>query len=171
MTTSPTPSPVRAGWKFLLRHPAHMLSFGFGAGLSPVAPGTVGTLVAFPLFPLFFWVPSIQLALLVIVVLFAIGAWAAQISSRALGVADHGGIVWDEIVAYLLVLLFVPPSLAWFAASFAAFRFFDIVKPFPIGLVDRTIKNGVGVMLDDILAALYSLLVLKLAERFIHGVG
>jgi len=151
--------------RFMLSHPAHMLSLGFGAGLSPAAPGTVGTLLAFPLY----WALTQRLSpvgvLALIPILFVLGVWAAARTGRDLGVLDHGGIVWDEIVAFLLVLVFTPEGWEWGVTAFVVFRFFDIVKPPPIRHFDRTVKGGFGVMLDDLLAALYTLMVLALASR------
>ncbi|MCP5279249.1 MAG: phosphatidylglycerophosphatase A [Thiobacillus sp.] len=154
MTTSPDRPLDRP---FLLAHPAHFLALGFGAGLSPKAPGTVGTLVAFPLFWLllespFFW-GWVALFL-------AVGIWACGVTGRALGVHDHGGIVWDEVAAFLLVLPFAPLSWFGYVLAFALFRLFDIWKPFPIGWLDARVKGGLGVMLDDVLAAVYSILCL-----------
>jgi phosphatidylglycerophosphatase A len=158
------------GWKFLLSHPAHFIAFGFGAGLSPVAPGTVGTLVSFPLYA------ALKLVIMsgvwfgvVVAVLFFLGVTVCAKTAKTLGISDPGGICWDEIVAFLLILYFVPQTWPWFTASFFVFRVFDIWKPFPIRYFDRTLKNGFGVMLDDLLAAGYSLAVLKLGERLIHG--
>ena len=146
----------------MLRHPAHLLAFGFGAGLAPAAPGTAGTLLAFPLF----WWLAPRLAavefLALLAVMFIVGIWACQKTGDALGMADHGGMVWDEIVAFLLVLFFTPDSLYWQAFAFLLFRLFDILKPQPIRYYDRTFKNGFGVMLDDLIAAFYALLVLAL---------
>jgi phosphatidylglycerophosphatase A len=142
---------------FLLAHPAHFLALGFGAGLSPKAPGTVGTLVAFPLFWLLLESP---LYWVWIAVFLLVGVWASGVAGRALGVHDHGGIVWDEVAAFLLVLPFAPPSLAGYALAFALFRLFDIWKPFPIGWLDARMKGGLGVMLDDVLAAGYSIVCL-----------
>ncbi|HUX64648.1 phosphatidylglycerophosphatase A [Sulfuricella sp.] len=147
--------------KFVFSHPAHFLSFGFGSGLSPVAPGTAGTLVAFPLYWLMLHWLSGTAILAVILLMFAVGVWACQHTGQALGVPDYGGIVWDEIVAFLLVLCVTPPTLGWYAAAFLLFRLFDIWKPFPIRQLDERIKNGFGVMLDDLLAALYAVIVLK----------
>ena len=159
MTTSAT-NILRPGWKFILSHPAHFIAFGGGAGLSPAAPGTVGTLLAFPLF----WLlnPHLDLVefLLLIAVLFFIGVWACSVTGKALGVHDHGGMVWDEIVAFLLVLIFTPDSLIWQAYAFLLFRLFDIFKPQPIRYYDRTLRSGFGVMFDDLLAAFYALLCL-----------
>lgn len=143
--------------KFLLAHPAHFLALGFGAGLSPRAPGTVGTLVAFPLFwllaesPLYWaWVG----------VFLAVGVWACGVAGRNLGVHDHGGLVWDEVAAFLMVLPFAPPGPAGFVLAFALFRLFDIWKPCPIGWLDARVKGGFGVMLDDVLAAAFAVLCL-----------
>lgn len=143
---------------FLLRHPAHFLALGFGAGLAPRAPGTVGTLIAFPLYFLlaeapFFWLWAAAFALL--------GVWACSVTGQALGVPDHGAIVWDEIAAFICVLPFAPASAGGFLLAFALFRLFDIWKPFPIGWLDRRVKGGLGVMLDDFLAALYAVVVLS----------
>jgi phosphatidylglycerophosphatase A len=153
---------VKPSWRFVLRHPAHLVAFGFGAGLVPGAPGTAGTLLAFPLF----WLAQPRLAaiefLLLLVIMFAAGIWACQKTGRALGAPDHGGMVWDEIVAFLLVLLFTPDSLYWQASAFLLFRLFDILKPPPIRYFDQTLKGGFGVMLDDVIAAFYALLVLAI---------
>ncbi len=142
---------------FLLAHPAHFLALGFGSGLSPYAPGTAGTLVAFPLYWLlaenpFFWAW--------IAVFLAVGVWACGVAGRNLGVHDHGGLVWDETAAFLMVLPFAPPSLLGFVLAFALFRLFDIWKPFPIGWLDARVPGGLGVMLDDVLAAIFSILCL-----------
>jgi phosphatidylglycerophosphatase A len=142
---------------FLLAHPAHFLALGFGAGLSPKAPGTVGTLVAFPLFWLLLESP---LYWVWVGLFLAVGVWACGVAGRALGVHDHGGIVWDEVAAFLLVLPFAPPTLSGYILAFALFRLFDIWKPFPIGWLDARVKGGLGVMLDDVLAAVYSIVCL-----------
>ena len=159
---------LRASALFLLTHPAHFIALGFGTGLSPAAPGTIGTLLAFPLYAVLGrWLsPAGVLALLP--ALFALGVWACGRTGRALGAEDHSSMNWDEIVAFLLVLVFTPPGLAWQAAAFGAFRLFDIVKPAPIRYLDRTVKGGFGVMLDDLLAAFYTLLLLA-AARMVLG--
>ena len=155
-----TPSP-----RFLLNHPAHFVALGFGAGLAPVAPGTFGTLVAIPLaWALRIYVPD-AVFLAVIVVLLLVGMWAAGVTGRDLGVPDHGAIVWDEVVAFLLVLYFVGDSWLKIAIAFLLFRFFDIVKPPPIRQLDAAMKNGTGVMLDDLLAAVYTLLAFAVWKR------
>ncbi|MDR2196234.1 MAG: phosphatidylglycerophosphatase A [Gallionellaceae bacterium] len=166
MTTS-AESHLQPSWRFLFRHPAHLLAFGFGSGLFPRAPGTMGTLVAFPLF----WLLSPHLAdmefLAVLACLFTFGVWVCDKTGRALGAADHGGIVWDEIVAFMLVLLFTPEGWAWSLFAFALFRFFDIVKPPPIRHFDENLHGGLGVMFDDILAAGYTLLCMALVKSVV----
>jgi phosphatidylglycerophosphatase A len=159
---------AKPSWRFVWRHPAHWLAFGGGIGLLPVAPGTAGTLLALPLYwllaPL---LPALEL-LALIAAMFAAGIWACGRTGRALGVADHGGMVWDEIVAFMLVLFFTPDNLYWQAFAFLLFRLFDILKPPPIAYYDRTFKSGFGVMLDDLIAAFYTLVLLALASAILR---
>jgi phosphatidylglycerophosphatase A len=165
MILRPTPG-------FLVAHPAHFIALGFGTGLAPIAPGTVGTLLAFPLFrllaawlgPFDNWV-SVAMYLGTLAGLFALGTWACDRTGRDLGVSDHSSMNWDEVVAFLLVLLLTPDGLAWQGSAFFLFRFFDVVKPPPIAHFDRTVKGGFGVMFDDLLAAFYTLLVLSAAKQ------
>jgi len=141
--------------------PAGFLAFGLGSGLSPNAPGTagaaVGMLVAFPLAGLPVWA-----GLLFVVLAFLVGIPICERASRRLGVHDHGGIVWDEFVGIWLVLVLVPFHWAWWLAAFVAFRVFDIAKPWPIGWLDRRVHGGFGIMLDDLIAAVYAVAVLGL---------
>ncbi|MCK0507327.1 MULTISPECIES: phosphatidylglycerophosphatase A family protein [Aromatoleum] len=153
-------------YRLLLSHPAHFISLGFGAGLAPRAPGTAGTLVAWLLYPLLRAPISDFVFLALLASFFVAGLIAADRTGRALGVPDHGAIVWDEIVAFWLVLFFTPASLLWQSLAFVLFRFFDIVKPQPIRWVDSRIKGGLGVMLDDVIAAGYAILALALLVRF-----
>ena len=155
---------VKPGWRFLFSHPAHFLAFGFGSGLARKAPGTFGTLVAFPMY--WFLAPRLSDAvfLLVLVWAFAIGVWVCDKTCKALGVGDYGGIVWDEVVAFMLVLMFTPPGWQWSLLAFVLFRFFDIVKPPPIRYFDSNWHGGLGVMFDDLLAAGYALLCLALVK-------
>lgn len=163
MTTSPD-------WRFITAHPARFIAFGFGSGLAPFAPGTVGTLVGFPLFWLILQTqPAPMLFFTLLALLFAIGVWACAHVGTTLGVADYGGIVWDEIVAFLFILWFTPFGPGWWAAAFFVFRIFDVWKPFPIRYFDTRLKNGFGVMFDDLLAAIYSVLVIRLLAWFFHG--
>lgn len=148
---------MKPDFKFLITHPAHFIALGFGTGLAPKAPGTVGTAVAIPIYFACNAIGGACLVATMVTVLFVLGVWASAKTGKALGVSDHGGIVIDEIAAFLLVLAFVPsgPSTyLWVATAFVVFRVFDITKPWPIGLADRTIKGGFGVMFDDLLAAL-----------------
>ena len=153
---------VQPNWRFLMLHPAHFLAFGFGSGLAPKAPGTFGTLVAFPLWWFLSAHVSNALFILILIWCFAIGVWVCDITGKALGVADHGGIVWDEVVAMLLVLFFTPAGWQWSLLAFALFRFFDIIKPQPIRHFDQNLRGGLGVMFDDLLAAGYALLCMAL---------
>lgn len=162
------PAPAFA---FLLSHPAHAVACGFGSGLSPVAPGTAGTLFAWATFPLFaLLLPSADAIYLALALLFAVGVLACHRTGRDLGVADHGAIVWDEIVPFWVVLLFVPAgfapqALAWQLVAFLCFRFFDIAKPFPASWFDRHVKNGFGVMMDDVVAAGYTVFMVLLLRQ------
>ncbi len=150
---------------FAFGHPAHFIALGFGAGLARIAPGTAGTLVAFPIWWLMAggYEPLVLLGILA--GLFAIGVWACERTGRDLGVSDHGAMCWDEIVAFLLVLALAPDDPRWQAAAFFLFRVFDVVKPPPIRQLELRLKGGFGVMFDDILAAGYTLLVLALVKR------
>lgn len=153
---------LRPDLKFLFAHPAHLIAFGFGTGLAPKAPGTVGTLLGLPLFWLIVAVsPDLPNRIILLIAAFLLGVWACGRTGRALGVADHGGMVWDEIAAFALVLLFTPAGGLWMALAFALFRLFDILKPWPIRLADMRIKGGFGVMFDDLLAAAYAIAALK----------
>lgn len=141
--------------RFLMAHPAHFLALGFGSGLAPRAPGTFGTLAALPLYLLLAGLSG-PLYWTVVLLGGLLGIWACGRTGRALGVADHGGIVWDEIIAFLIVLPFAPQSWWGYALAFALFRLFDIWKPFPIARLDARVQGGLGVMLDDLLAAGYA---------------
>jgi phosphatidylglycerophosphatase A len=155
--------------QFLLQHPAHFFGLGFGSGLAPKAPGTFGTLVGYPLF----WLISayaLSTQLIIISALFLIGIYFCGVTGKALGVSDHGGIVWDEIVAMMLVLAFTPNQWQWWLVAFLLFRLFDIWKPFPIRQFDAKLKNGFGVMFDDLLAAIYAIISLQgLLWAVAHG--
>jgi phosphatidylglycerophosphatase A len=152
---------------FAASHPAHIVAFGFGAGLVPFAPGTAGTLLAWPIG--WFLAGNIPAPafLALIALLFLIGVWACELTGRRLGIPDHGAMVWDEVVAFLIVLAILPRDLAWQAAGFVLFRFFDILKPPPIRWFERRFHGGFGVMFDDLLAAGYTLLVLAFVKRFV----
>lgn len=146
--------------ELLLEHPAHFFGLGFGSGLAPKAPGTFGTIVGFPLY---FLIATFDLALQlsIIAALFLVGIYFCEVTGKSLGVSDHGGIVWDEIVAMMLVLAFTPNQWQWWLVAFILFRLFDIWKPFPIRQFDAKLKNGFGVMFDDLLAAIYAIIGLQ----------
>jgi phosphatidylglycerophosphatase A len=144
----------------VFRNPIHFLAFGFGSGVSPVAPGTAGTLVAVPLY-LALSQLSLPGYIAMLLVSFGIGVWLCERTSRDLGVHDHGGIVWDEFVGYWLTMLAAPAGWHWVVVGFLLFRLFDILKPFPIGYFDRQVKGGFGIMLDDVLAAVYAWICLQ----------
>lgn len=152
---------------FVFSHPAHFLACGLGSGLSPFAPGTAGTLLAWLMFPWLHTLLTDAQMLGALVIAFVVGVLACDRTGRDLGVADHGGIVWDEMVPFWLVLTLAPHGIAWQLAAFLLFRVFDIVKPPPAGWIDGSIKNGFGVMLDDLVAAGYTLLCLAAAKRLI----
>lgn len=148
--------------RFMLAHPAHWLAQGFGSGLSPIMPGTSGTLFAWLAYAVLSsrWPDLFTPAnwLIIIAVGFVVGIWACHRTGRDLGAPDHGSMVWDEIIAFWLVLVLVTPaSLMTQFWAFIAFRFFDMVKPAPIAYFDRRFKGGFGVMWDDIVAAFYTL--------------
>jgi len=142
------------------------LAFGFGSGLSRFAPGTIGTVTAVPFALLLKSLPEFVFWLL-LAGLFFLGVRICEISSQALGQHDPGGIVWDEMVAYWMTVAFIPVSWPWWLAAFLLFRFFDILKPWPIRQVERRFGGGLGIMLDDIVAALYVMAILGILSRFI----
>lgn len=165
-TTSPRPDA-----RFLVAHPAHFIALGFGAGLAPVAPGTFGTLAGLALYWLLaLALPPLAIAFLAIP-LFFVGVWACGVAGRNLGVADHGALVWDEIVAFLPLAALASASLALQLVAFGLFRLFDVWKPFPIRQFEARVKGGFGVMLDDLLAACYAYLVLAIAVIVLHRVA
>jgi len=144
--------------------PSHFLAFGCGAGAMPVAPGTFGTLVAIPVYLVLAPLPLVFYAAVVTGMLL-LGIWLCHVTARDLGVHDHSGIVWDEIVGYLLTMTAAPPGWMWIVAGFILFRLFDILKPWPIYLADRKVGGGFGIMLDDVIAAVYAWLLLQVLIR------
>ena len=147
-----------------LRHPAVLLATWFGVGFLPVSPGSWGSVAALP----FAWAicatvgkPGLAIAALALI---GIGIWAAQVVIARCGLQDPGAIVVDEVAGQWLVLLAAPPTLPAYGLAFVLFRLFDILKPWPVGWADRTVGGGFGVMLDDLLAAVYALTVLFAIE-------
>lgn len=147
--------------KIILRDPIHFIAFGFGSGLSPAAPGTVGTLAALPFVYALMHVPP-TLYVACIVLAFLAGTYICGASARKLGVHDHSGIVWDEFVGIAVGMFALPPQWPWLLAGFLSFRFFDIVKPWPIREADHRLKGGFGIMLDDMIAGVFTAILLHL---------
>ena len=175
--------------EFLFKHPAHFIALGFGSGMAPKAPGTFGTLAALPIYSVTMWVGGVGgvggvgatwlggagingtgLLATIAVLLFFIGIWASGVTGAALGVSDHSDIVIDEIAAFLLILVFTPPSWPWIVLAFVLFRVFDILKPWPISVADRRIKGGFGVMFDDLLADIFTIICLWFLRSIFVGV-
>jgi phosphatidylglycerophosphatase A len=158
--------------RFMLAHPAHLIALGFGSGLSPVAPGTAGTLWAWLAYAvLALWLTPLQIGVL-IAASFVVGWWACSVTAQHMRVPDPGNIVWDEVVAFWLILWLVTPAgLGAQLFAFVLFRFFDAVKPGPVGWADQAFKGrgwrgGFGILFDDIVAAFCTLLVMA-AWRFL----
>lgn len=149
-----------------LKHPVHFAAFGFGSGCSPKAPGTVGTVAAIPLY-LLMQELSLLPYLAVILVSFVVGIWFCQKASDALGVHDHGGIVWDEFVGFWITMIAAPAGWQWIVLGFVLFRIFDIWKPQPIRWLDQRVHGGLGIMIDDVVAGLYALIVLQGVAYFV----
>ena len=141
-------------------NPKHFIAFGFGSGASPFMPGTVGTVVGILFFiglsQFTFWSYLVITALL-----FIFGIWLCDSTAKDIKVHDHAGIVWDEIVGYLIAMIGLPCSWGWVLAGFLVFRIFDIFKPWPIKWLDNKVPGGFGIMVDDLLAGIYSLIVLQ----------
>ncbi|WP_185234866.1 phosphatidylglycerophosphatase A family protein [Teredinibacter franksiae] len=147
--------------KQLLRDPRLLLAFGFGSGMSPVVPGTMGTLIAVPIYLLMTLLP-LPAYLAVVAIAAAIGIHLCGYASAKLGVHDHKGIVWDEFVGFWLTMVAVPVTWKTVLAGFVLFRLFDMVKPWPISWVDRKVHGGFGIMVDDVLAGIAAAVVLWL---------
>ena len=153
----PKPIPLNS----LFKHPSLILATGFASGLSPKAPGTFGTLAAIPVYLL---VSQFNTGLYIIAVLlmFAIGILICNLATEVLEVHDHPGIVWDEFVGYLITMFMVPGNLTFIILGFLLFRFFDILKPWPIKYLDQQVKGGFGIMIDDVLAGVMANIVLQI---------
>ncbi|HEU0198035.1 MAG TPA: phosphatidylglycerophosphatase A [Nevskiaceae bacterium] len=158
--------------RLVMTTPVHLLAFGGGAGLAPWGPGTFGTIVGVIVWFILSWLPILYYGI-VVALLFVIGCWLCGRSAKLLGVHDHPGIVFDEVVGFLiggapLVTALgwrSGPLWAWLLAAFVLFRFFDILKPMPIRWFDRNVRGGFGIMLDDALAAIPVGILLLAAER------
>ena len=146
--------------KAILANPIHLLAFGFGAGLSPKAPGTMGTVVAVLIYLV---LPSMPPTIYVGLILlsFVFGIWICGKTAEDLGVHDHGGIVWDEFVGYWVTMFMAPSGLFWVLLGFVLFRLLDIFKPWPIKWADKELAGGLGIMLDDVLAGIMAALCMQ----------
>ena len=157
---------MKITWQFLFAHPAHFLALGFGSGLSPKAPGTVGTIASIPI-----WLWLAEQPLLFqssfLAATFFIGIYCCDKTGKDLGVQDHGAIVWDEFVGFWLTMMFAPAGFLWLLVGFCLFRLFDIWKPWPINYLDKHVHGGLGVMLDDVLAGVFAGLLLYLVSIFV----
>ena len=143
-------------------NPVHFLAYGFGAGLSPKAPGTMGTVVAIPIYLLLVSAGTGVYYGFLAVALVA-GVFICGYTAKRIGVDDPKGVVWDEIVGYLITMLGLPPGVVWLIGGFLLFRLFDIWKPWPIRWIDRNVKGGLGIMADDVIAAVFACLILNLS--------
>lgn len=147
-----------------LRDPLHLLALGFGSGYAPKAPGTFGTLTGVAIYllaqslPLAWYVAFTTLG-------FALGVWACGRAARDLGVHDHPGIVWDEVIGYLVTMTAAPQGAVWVLAGFLLFRLFDIVKPWPISWLDRRVQGGAGIMIDDLAAGFMAMATLQVIAK------
>ncbi len=140
-------------------NPIHLLAYGFGSGLSPIAPGTTGTLVGILIYLLLMPVPR-WAYLVITLLLFLAGIFICGYSARKMGVEDPGAVNWDEVVGFLVTMAFAPHGWPWVVLGFALFRFFDILKPWPIRWFDRNLHGGLGIMLDDVMAAVPAALII-----------
>ena len=143
------------------RNPIHFMAFGFGSGALPIAPGTWGTVAGVPIY-LFICDFSFNTYLIITLIINFVGVWLCHKAAKDVGVHDHPGIVWDEISGYLITMIAAPVSWLWIILGLILFRVFDIWKPFPIRFIDSAVKGGLGIMLDDVLAAIYAWIVMKL---------
>ncbi len=148
-----------------LKNPVHLLAFGFGSGCAPVAPGTFGTLMAVLLYLPLSLLPLVPYLLVLALVILS-GIWLCGQTSRDLGLHDHGGIVWDEFAGFFVTMIAAPSGWQWIVTGFLLFRLFDIWKPWPIRVLDRRVGGGLGIVVDDLLAGVYALLVLQLMYRY-----
>lgn len=156
---------VNPTFTYLCRNPISFLAFGFGSGLSPILPGTAGTLAAVPLYLLMVQLP-LWAYVGVVLAAFIAGIYFCDRASRQLGVHDHGGIVWDEFVGFWVTMIAVPATWYWVVLGFFLFRLVDILKPWPISWADKRLSGGFGIMIDDVLAAIPAGVCLHVAVYF-----
>jgi phosphatidylglycerophosphatase A len=152
--------------RLVWRHPVHFLSFGLGAGLAPYMPGTFGTLIAIPFYLIFSYL-SWPLYLALVIAAFIFGVFICTVSEKSIGIPDYSGIVWDEMVGYWVTMFLAPVHWYWIFWGFLLFRIFDILKPMPINWINEKVKSGFGIMLDDLVAGVFSFLLLQLTIRIV----
>lgn len=148
-------SQPKVNFRELIKRPVCFLGLGFGSGLAPKAPGTFGTIAAIPIY-LLMQNLSLMTYLVLTVIAFIVGIWICQKSADWLGKEDPSAVVWDEIVGYLVTMIAAPQGWQWVVLGFALFRFFDILKPWPISLADKELHGGFGIMFDDVIAGIFS---------------
>ncbi len=153
--------------KSIWHNPIHFIACGFGAGAMPIMPGTFGTLIAIPIYLLFAPLAS-PIYIGIVVAMFLLGIWLCEVTGKDFNVPDHGAMVWDEIVGFLLVMIYVPTTWYTILIGFVLFRLFDIIKPPPIKWLDQKIKGGFGVMLDDVVAAVFAWIILQALLWLLH---
>ena len=158
--------PMNPNFRFLITNPCHFVALGLGSGLIPKAPGTFGTMLGFPIYFLI-QSQSYWIYILTVIALFFVGAYCAGVTARNLNQHDHRSIVIDEVVGILIGLFMCPADWRWWLAVFILFRIFDIYKPFPINLIDQRVTGGKGVMLDDVLAGVFTLIIIQIAVFFV----
>ncbi len=154
-------SQPEVNFRELIKRPVCFLGLGFGSGLAPKAPGTFGTIAAIPIY-LLMQDLSLMLYIALTVIGFIVGIWICQQSADWLGTEDPSAVVWDEIVGYLVTMIAAPQGWQWAVLGFILFRFFDILKPWPISLADKKLHGGFGIMFDDVIAGIFAGVLLQL---------
>lgn len=149
----------------IMRNPIYFAAFGFGLGFMPIAPGTYGTLLGVIIYIINYYIIGIN-GIALALIFTVLGVYICGKTALYLNYYDHPGIVWDEVVGFLITMLFVPFNFIYLALGFVLFRFFDILKPWPINMVDQQIKGGIGIVFDDVLAGVFANLTLNLILFF-----
>jgi phosphatidylglycerophosphatase A len=167
MTTSSNHSTPRINPIDIWKSPAHFVSFGFGSGLSPIMPGTMGSIAAIPIILLMHYLLTPAHYAVVTAMATLVGIWLCGHTAKALGTHDHGAIVWDEIAGMMVCCFLLPSFPAAILVAFIAFRIFDILKPYPISWLDKNIHGGLGIMIDDIAAGFFAWAVVQLCGWFL----
>jgi phosphatidylglycerophosphatase A len=158
-------SQPKVNFRELIKRPVCFLGLGFGSGLVPKAPGTFGTIAAIPIY-LLMQNLSLMTYLVLTIIAFIVGIWICQQSADWLGKEDPSAVVWDEIVGYLVTMIAAPQGWQWIVLGFVLFRFFDILKPWPISLADKELHGGLGIMLDDVIAGIFAAIILQVSASY-----